>query len=142
MADHRHNVDSSSDVRRSPTQGYLKLSSVPAGAEALLGKYLRESPLSIAGDYICDIPTHDFTVLEGIVKPLTIVGTVTPALERYFNDRVTVRDAAAGAVNLASNTQQVLSFSALNGAQRCRLRITVAGGGSVSGWSVAEYNGL
>jgi hypothetical protein len=144
---------SSADSRRSFTSGHLRITSAPATAQDVVGKHLLGQALTVAGAYTCDIDTYDWSVIEVWLKPSAVSGTFAPTLARYYANNVAVRTGAgfedAGS-NFAGGTEQVLSLSDLNGAQKCRLSFTIPGGGSLTfanttpatPTSVAEFNGL
>lgn len=140
----------SPDARRSETQGYLVIDATPSGAESVIGQRLVDAgALSTAGTYTCYIDTYDWSAIEAVLMPSAVTGTVTPYLDRLYNNRVMIRDTVSG-VGFGAGVRQVLSSTTIVGSQRFQVRIVVAGGASItfapgstpsSLAALAEFNG-
>lgn len=136
------------DVRRAQSPYPLALKSVPATVDlAFLGKSLHDvGALNVAGAYVCEFFTDDWTVVEALLKPSAVTGTFAPTLQviTYVGDAHPVKTTAGS--NFVAATAQVLSLSALNGYGVCQVIFTVPGGGSITfaraSNALAEFSGL
>lgn len=142
--------DASPDVRRAASPGLLVVSDCPEAAKAAcLGRSLLDcGTMNVAGVYDCVIRTDDWTVLEVVLMPTTVSGTFAPNIQRLYHNGVEARSTTAGS-NFANATAQTLSLTDLNGTNKCRIRFTIPGGGSIvftkgpeaSQTALAEFNG-
>lgn len=145
-----HPQISPADVRRSASEGLLVITAAPAAAQAFIGKALiMAGAINVAGVYDCEIETHDWSLLQAVVKPSAVTGAFAPSLDRMYFGGQAVRSTAAGA-NFAAGVAQTLDLTDLKGSQRARLRFTVPGGGSVTfavgadptnPGAIAQFNG-
>jgi hypothetical protein len=149
MGSKAYGQPSSADVRRSFTIGPLVIHEAPAGAESVIGKSLLDAGvLDVAGAYVCNIDTYDWSAVEVSLQPSDVTGSFAPALERMWWNKQAVRDTEAGA-NFADDTLQTLALSDLNGTNRVRVKFTIPALGSIefantvpaTPTSLAEFNG-
>lgn len=140
---------SPADVRRSASMGHLILSSVPAGAEALLGKALIEAgAIDVEGVYGCEIATHDWKDIQVSLLASSVTGTIETTLDRLYCNGQAVRDQDTG--TLSSSVLDVLTRVDLLGTQSCRVTFTLGSGDAmtfapgsdpVNPTALAEFNG-
>jgi hypothetical protein len=123
-------------------QDYLVINEVPAGAEALLGKLLNGSTLTVAGAYVCYIDPAALEELDIHLK-CTVTGTApTTSGGSTFIDQSTIRSELIGTGLMVTNVRQLLQMAAseLIGSKLVRLIITLPGASSAL-FTQAEYEG-
>lgn len=134
-----------------PQQGYLRLSRVPAGQEALLGQTIIGAGALGPGVWECVVATDRLSAVDFTLMPSAISGATpfAPTANILRANGAAVRTAVAGA-NFAAATSQVVALTALKGATRCTITFTVPaahtitfdeGGNKASPTAIAEYNG-
>ena len=127
------------------TQDRLIFSAVPAGAEALLGKELVGSQITIAGAYVCyldigalkvKVEVHLTATSNSGTMPTTSGGTT-------FQDQATQKTALTGTGLMVTATRQTTSLAAaaLDGSKALALTITLPAASSCT-FTQAELNGI
>lgn len=123
-------------------QDVLVYSAVPATAlQTLLGQRVAGSVLSVVGDYFAEFEVAGLTEVEVHIRA-TLGGTATCTTDIYttYFDEVTKKMAFAGIGALVSATIQTATLGATKGPRIVRVKLTVAGAGTVT-FTLAEYNG-
>jgi hypothetical protein len=139
------------DQAANGVHGNLVIVEVPAGAEALIGTYMKDATITINGDYVCLIP------LGGLASSLKV--TVTPVLDSMtasssgpdelttFDPKVTdvadavVLTAGTGDGALTTATAQTASLT-LTGALYARYTLTAGASPTSITFTTADYVGL
>lgn len=123
-------------------QDYLVINEVPAGAEALLGKLLNGSTLTVAGAYVCYIDPAALEELDVHLK-CTVTGTApTTSGGATFLDQSTIRSELIGTGLMVTAVRQLLQMTAseLIGSKLIRVIITLPAASSAA-FTQAEYEG-
>lgn len=132
-------------------QSNLVVVEVPAGAEALIGTYLKDATLTVNGDYVCLIPIGG---LASSVKVTTTPVLTTKTLSSAGPDELmpfdpkstnvasaVVLTAGTGDGALTTATAQTATLS-LTGGLYARYTLTVAAGAGTVTFTTAQYTGL
>lgn len=134
-----------------PQQGFLRLSRVPAGQEALLGQTLIGAGALGAGTWECVIATDRLGAVDITLMPSALVGATpfAPTGNILRANGAASRSAVAGA-NFSAGVSQIVALASLKGATRCTVTFTVPaahsitfdeGSNKASPTAIAEYNG-
>lgn len=139
---------SPADTRRSKSMGHLIIHEAPAAAVALIGKaLLAAGVIDEVGTYVCYIDTHDWSAVDVQIQASAVTGTVEITLDRMYFSGQAVHSQDTGTLTTSAQT---LSLTSLNGAQQCRVTLTLgagddmefdAGADATAPDALAEYNG-
>lgn len=129
----------------------LVICEVPAGAEALIGTYLKDATLTIDGDYVCLIPIGGLAsslkvTVTAVLDGMTATSAGPDELTAFDPKVVDVADAlvltaGTGDGALTTATAQTATL-ALTGGLYARYTLTVAGTPTDVTFTTAEYVGL
>lgn len=126
-------------------QDLLTFTSVPAGAEALLGKLVLNAQITIAGAYTCSIDLGGLSTKVEIHLTATLNSGAMPTTSggTTYADQSTSKTALTGIGLMVTATRQTtsLAVAALDGSKECDLIITLPGASSCT-FTQAEFNGI
>lgn len=126
-------------------QELLVFTSVPVGAEALVGKLVLGAQITIAGAYTCSLDLAGLSVKLEIHLTATVNSGIAPTTSggTTFLDQATSKTALTGVGLMVTATRQTTSLAAaaLDGSKECDLIITLPGAASCT-FTQAEYNGI
>lgn len=126
-------------------QALLVFTSVPAGAEALVGAQVLGAQITIAGTYTCSIDMAGLsTKIEVHLTATNNSGTMpTTSGGSTYYDQSTLKTAFTGVGLMVTATRQTLSLAAANllGEREADIIITLPAASSCT-FTQAEYNGI
>lgn len=127
------NVDGRQGMQpHAQSQGYLRISSAPAGAKDKVGQTLINAGALTAGAYQCLIATDGLAELNVYIGCSALSGgSFAPTLHALRANGVATFLSDAGA-NFAAGTPELLTVTGLKGVRLCRLDFTVPNGQTIT----------
>lgn len=126
-------------------QDLLTFTSVPAGAEALIGKPVLGTQITVAGAYTCSIDLGGLTTKVEIHLTATLNSGTMPTTSggTTYADQATSKTVLTGVGLMVTATRQSssLAAAALDGSKECDFIITLPGASSCT-FTQAEFNGI
>lgn len=125
-------------------QELLVIGSVPAGAEALIGQFLKGQQITIAGAYTCYIHMAGMNQTEVHLMATNNSGTMpTTSGGTLYQDQATQKSPFTGVGLMVSATRQTLGLASgvPKGEKIAAVIITLPAASSCT-FTQAEYNGM
>lgn len=122
-------------------QDELVFKTVPVGAEALLGKLVKGSNITVAGTYTCEMRVDGLSAIEVHLTATLTASTVTSSVFTTYNDGVTAKQNFAGVGALVSVTRQSSTLAANKGEKLVVVSLLVGAAPNIT-FTQAEINGL